>query len=204
MVLQWYAETPKRRGLQVCADVMAALGLLACVWLGRLVHGLVAKLADPGRRLEDAGDSLADGMKDAGGAVDNLPLVDDGVAAPFGKAEDASREIESAGQHLQDVVETLATALGWITGAIPALAIIFVWLLFRLHFARKAGRAVRLRDTESGPELLAIRAIARSSLEELASISTEDMKGWRTGDPIAIRNLASVELRRMGLKPYQR
>ena len=87
---------------------------------------------------------------------------------------------------------------------IASAAIIFVWLLFRLHFARKAGRAVRLRDTESGPELLAIRAIARSSLEELASISTEDMKGWRTGDPIAIRNLASVELRRMGLKPYQR
>lgn len=204
MALQWYAETPKRRGLQVCADILTVLGLLACWWLGRLVHDLVGKLADPGRRLEDAGDSLADGMRDAGGAVDNLPLVDDGVAAPFGTAEDASREIESAGRQLQDVVETLAATLGWVTGAIPAMAIVCVWLLFRLHFARKAGRAVRLRDAECGPELLAIRAIARGSLDDLASISTKDMEGWRTGDPVAIRNLASLELRRMGLRPYPR
>ena len=202
MALQWYAETPQRRMLQVCADVVAVLGLLACLWLGRLVHDLVGNLADPGRRLEDAGDSLADGMQDAGGAVDNLPFVDDGIAVPFGQAEDASRQIESAGQQLQDAVETLATALGWVTGAVPALAIMFVWLVFRLHFARKAGRAVRLRDTESGPEVLAIRAMARGSLDDLASISGKDMEGWRTGDPVAIRNLASLELKRLGLRPY--
>jgi len=202
MAISWYAQTHGRRGLQICADVLAVVGLLACLWLGHTVHDLTAKLAGPGRYLESSGDSMADGMRDAGESVADIPLAGDGLAAPFEGLESASRGLESAGQQQQDVVETLATALGWTMGAVPAVAIMAIWLPCRLRFASRAGTAVRLRNAEAGPELLAFRAMARGSVKSLATIRKEDVDGWRTRDPSAIKRLASLELKRLGLKPY--
>lgn len=200
MALHWYAETPARRTRQISADLVVALGLLLCIWIGTGVHDLTAKLAGPGRQLETAGAALADRMDEAGQAAGNVPLAGEQLAAPFEGAGDASRAIQDAGVQQQATVATLATALGWATGGVPALFMLAIWLPPRLRFARQAGRASRLRADEAGLDLLALRALARQPLADLVRVGPGIVDGWRARDRGAIETLAALELRQLGLR----
>jgi hypothetical protein len=201
MAVSWYAESPARRGRQIAADMMVTAGLLGCLWVGTGVHDLTAGLAEPGRALESAGTSLSDRMDDAAEAAGNIPLAGDELAAPFEGAEDASRAIEDAGVRQQQVVATLATGLGWATGGIPALFLVLLWLPRRLRFARQASQAARLRAADAGLDLLALRALARQPLADLAALGPAAVAGWRDQDADAVEALAALELRQLGLRP---
>ena len=201
MAVSWYAESPARRGRQIAADVMVAAGLLGCLWVGTGVHDLTAGLAEPGRALESAGTSLSDRMDDAADAAGSTPLAGDELAAPFEGAGDASRAIEDAGVRQQQVVATLATGLGWATGGIPALFLVLLWLPRRLRFARQASQAARLRAADAGLDLLALRALARQPLADLAALGPAVVEGWRDRDADAVDALAALELRQLGLRP---
>jgi hypothetical protein len=201
MAVSWYAESPARRGRQIAADMMVTAGLLGCLWVGTGVHDLTAGLAEPGRALESAGTSLSDRMDDAAEAAGNIPLAGDELAAPFEGAGDASRAIEDAGVRQQQVVATLATGLGWATGGIPALFLVLLWLPRRLRFARQASQAARLRAADAGLDLLALRALARQPLADLAALGPAVVAGWRDQDADAVEALAALELRQLGLRP---
>jgi hypothetical protein len=201
MAVSWYAESPARRGRQIAADMMVTAGLLGCLWVGTGVHDLTAGLAEPGRALESAGTSLSDRMDDAAEAAGNIPLAGDELAAPFEGAGDASRAIEDAGVRQQQVVATLATGLGWATGGIPALFLVLLWLPRRLRFARQASQAARLRAADAGLDLLALRALARQPLADLAALGPAAVAGWRDQDADAVEALAALELRQLGLRP---
>jgi hypothetical protein len=60
--------------------------------------------------------------------------------------------------------------------------------------------AAKLRRYEGGSELLALRALATAPLRRLASLDSDVVSGWRTGDPVTIESLAALELRRLGLR----
>lgn len=199
MDIHWYAESPTRRSRQIFADVLATLALLICAWIGDGVHDLTAELAGPGRALESGGAALADRMDDAGRAAGNVPLAGDELAAPFEGAGEASRAIEDAGVQQQEVVATLANALGWVTGGVPALVVLALWLPPRIRFARQAGLARRLRGDLAGLDMLALRALARQPLGDLVRVGPELVDGWRARDRRAIETLAALELRRLGL-----
>jgi hypothetical protein len=201
MAVSWYAESPARRGRQIAADMMVTAGLLGCLWVGTGVHDLTAGLAEPGRALESAGTSLSDRMDDAAEAAGSTPLAGDELAAPFEGAGEASRAIEDAGVRQQQVVATLATGLGWATGGIPALFLVLLWLPRRLRFARQANQAARLRAADAGLDLLALRALARQPLADLAALGPAVVAGWRDQDADAVEALAALELRQLGLRP---
>lgn len=201
MASHWYAESSARRVTQILVDILIVLGLLACLWIGSGVHDLTAKLAGPGRELETAGDALASRMDDASQAAGDVPLAGDTLAAPFEGASQASRAIEEAGVHQQQAVESLATALGWVSGGLPALFLMALWLPRRLRFARQAGQAARLRAADGGLDMLALRALARQPLDSLLRVGPDLVNGWRVQDATAMETLAALELRRLGLKP---
>lgn len=200
MHLRWYAETSFRRSRQITADVIAAMALLLCYWLGTSVHDLTADLAGPGRTLESAGSGLADRLSDAGSAAGDVPLVGGPLQDALEQGSDAGRSIEDAGQQQQDVVGALATTLGWVTGGLPALVVLGLWLPRRWRFARLAAQAQRLRDSGAGMEVFAFRALARQPIAVLASLESDPAAGWRHRDPKTIQALASLELRTLGLK----
>ncbi len=200
MHLLWYAETPARRSRQVLADVVAALALLCCYWIGTGVHDLTAQLAGPGRSLEDGGATLAQKMTDAGNAASDVPLVGDNLRDPFDQASEAGRSIEQAGVRQQEVVESLALTLGWVTGGLPALVVLALWVPRRLRFARRAGHAQRLLSDGAGLDVFAFRALARQPLSQLSRLSTDPAAGWRNRDPATIEALAALELRGLGLR----
>lgn len=200
MDLIWYAETPARRSRQIVADAVAVLALLCCYWLGTGVHDLTAQLAAPGRSLESGGAALAERMTDAGAAASDVPLVGDSLSEPFDQASGAARSIEEAGVKQQEVVETLALTLGWVTGGIPALVVLLLWLPRRLRFARRATYAQRLVRGGAGLDVFAFRALARQPIEALLKLTKDPAAGWRQRDPEVIEALAALELRRLGLR----
>jgi hypothetical protein len=200
MPLQWYAETPARRSRQMLADVVAVVALLACYWIGSTVHDLTAELAGPGVSLESGGAALAQRMTDAGNAVSNAPFVGGSLREPFDQASDASRSIEQAGVKQQEVVHTLAIALGWVSGGVPALVVLALWLPKRWRFARRAGSAKRLVADGTGLDVFALRALARQPIGKLARLDGDPAAGWRNRDPAMIEALARLELRHHGLR----
>lgn len=199
MPLRWYAETPALRSRQMVADLTAALALLGCLAIGTGVHDLTADLAGPGRSLEAAGTDLAGRMSDAGSAAEGVPLVGGELSTPFDEASSAGETLAEAGVQQQAAVATLADTLGWVTGGIPALVVLLLWLPRRLRFARQAGHAQRLLTDGVGLDVFALRALARQPISQLSRLRVDVAAGWRAGDPEVVEALAALELRGHGL-----
>ena len=200
-----YASHPALRTRQVLAD----LGMLAwaLLWflVARTVHRAVLVLAEPGRAVEDLGDSLADNMAGAAGAAEDLPVVGDDLAAPLESLAGSAGSVSGAGQAAQDAVGTLATVLAVVLFVLPVGWLLLRWLPWRLHYARDAGAAQRLLRTRRDDDvpdldLLAARAVATAPLPRLAALPDGTGAAWRAGDPAAVRALAGLELARLGLR----
>ena len=199
-----YADTPARRLRQLIGDLIGAVALLGCLWVGTGVHDLTASLAGPGRQLESAGAGLASRLDEAASAAADVPVVGEQLSAPFDEAGGAGRAIEDAGVQQQQAVGALADALGWLSGGVPAIVVCVLWLPRRLRFARHSAQAQRLLDAGVGLDIFALRALASQPIAELGQLNTDVAAGWRAGDPAVVRALAALELRALGLHPADR
>jgi hypothetical protein len=83
---------------------------------------------------------------------------------------------------------------------VPIGAALALWLPPRLRWARAAGAAKVLRST-GDLELLALRALARRPLPELAGLGPQPLRRLLAGDPEVTAALAGSELRALGLRP---
>lgn len=199
--MKLYADLPARRSMQLLADVGLLCWIAVWAWAGRRVHDVTLGLADPGRALEGAGSGFRSTMTNAGDSVDNLPLVEDRIAAPFRTAAGAGSDIETAGRSLVTAVERLAVLLGWTTALIPIAIVGGMWLLLRGRFVRRASAAQRFIDGAEDLDLFALRAMANQPMTKLAAVSADPTGAWRRGDRETIRSLALLELRGTGLRP---
>ncbi|MCW2841284.1 MAG: hypothetical protein JWR55_2767 [Aeromicrobium sp.] len=87
-----YADTPVRRTRQLVSDAWMLVWVVVWVKIGVEVDDAVMRLAVPGRKLAAAGAGLEDGLQDAGDRVAGVPLVPDGVSAPFDRASGAGAQ----------------------------------------------------------------------------------------------------------------
>ncbi len=198
--MKLYADRPGRRARQLLTDLLVVVWVYAWVRLGLWLHDLVEKLAAPGRKVESAGNGLADNLSSAGDKIDNVPGVGGGLAAPFNKAAEAARSLASAGHEQQQIVGDLALALSLALVAVPLGLVLFGWLPLRVRWVRRASAAAALRDGVAGRDLLALRALARQPLRRLSALDPQIAAAWRRGDPDAVDNLAALELRSLGLR----
>ena len=106
--MRMYAAAPARATRQIVADLLFVLWLVLWVWMAVTVHDTTMLLAGPGRQTEESATSLSEKLRDAGGSLDDLPLVGDGIATPFDEAADASDGIAAAGRAQVEAVEDLA------------------------------------------------------------------------------------------------
>ncbi|MFI6006452.1 hypothetical protein ACIA98_39855 [Streptomyces sp. NPDC051366] len=201
--MRLYAQTPARRNRQVLADLFAAVLVAAAVWFALAVHETIMLLAEPGRKVESSGDSLATELGNAGDAASNVPLVGDLLKKPLQSAADASTGFADAGASLQHTVSQVAdlTALALIV--IPVAFVLLLWLPPRLRWIRRSATLRRLLDAPGGADLLALRALTGplSDLEALAAPPGGLADAWRRGDQQVIADLSGVALRRAGLRP---
>jgi hypothetical protein len=198
-----YARSPVLYGRQLLADVGLLAWVVLWVLVARAVHGAVLALAGPGRAVADLGSSVAGTMNSAAEAARDVPLVGDDLSSPFGALAEAGGSVAGAGQAAQDAVGTLATVLSALLVALPVGWLLLRWLPWRLGWFREARGAERLLAGTPDLELLAARALATAPLAVLAGLPPGTGAGWRAGDPEAVRLLAGLELRRLGLGPLR-
>lgn len=196
-----YADHPTRFVRQLITDALFLCWLLIWVWLGNVVHDGTLALADPGQRVESSATSLADSMSEAGGVLDDLPIVGDSAATPFDKASAASESLAEAGRAEVRAVERLAFWLGLTIALIPILVVAAFYLPGRIRFVREATAGQKFVDDAADEELFALRAMANQPLHVLARLSSDPVGAWRRGDRDTTRALAALEMRTVGLVP---
>ncbi|MFG2989677.1 hypothetical protein ACGFZK_10390 [Streptomyces sp. NPDC048257] len=201
--MRLYAQTPARRNRQVLADLIAVVLVAAAVWFALAVHEAIMLLAEPGRRVESSGDSLATELDNAGEAASNVPFVGDLLKKPLQSAADASTGFADAGQSLQDAVSQVATLTTAALIVFPVAVVLLLWLPARLRWIRRSNTLRHLFAAPGGADLLALRALT-GPLGDLAALPTPAggfADAWRRGDEQVIGELSEVALRRVGLRP---
>ena len=195
-----YAEVPSRRARQVAGDLLVVLWVVLWVAVGRAVHAQVARLGEPGRTLEDAGRALEEGLRDAAEAVGRAPVVGDDLRAPLDSAGGAAATLARAGVDVQTGAGRAALLAGLAVAVWPVVVVAGAWVVHRWRTARRATVARRVLAEEGGVDLLALRALVRAPLGDLARIGPDAAAGWRRGDPDTVRALAALSLRDVGLR----
>ena len=198
--MKLYSDFAPRRTRQIVADILALVAIGAWVWLGITVFQLVENLSVFGKQMEEAGAGFKDTMTEVGNTLGVVPVIGGGIRAPFDGASGAGAALEAAGQSQQVAVSQLATGLGIGIAAVPILTILLLWLIPRIRFARRAGRAQAIVNTGAGIDLLALRALASQKISALTRVDAEPMAAWRRGDETVMRQLAQLELRASGVR----
>lgn len=197
--MKLYADAPLRRARQLTGDALLVLWVVTWVRVAQGVREATLSLARPGEEMVDAGNGLAERLRDAGRSVGEIPLVGNEVRAPFDGAGDAALRIAAAGTAQVEAVENLAFWLGLTIGAIPVLIALAVCLPLRWRFVREATAGARFIDNADDLDLFALRAMARQPMHRLARVSDDPAGAWRRGDEDVVRALAALELRDSGL-----
>lgn len=198
--MKLYSDFGPRRTRQIIGDVLALAAIGAWVWLGVIVYQLIENLATFGVQMEEAGAGFRQTMTEVGETLGGIPLIGPGIRTPFDGASGAGGALETAGQSQQVAVNQLATGLGIGIAALPILMILVLWLVPRIRFARKAGRARAIAESGAGIDLLALRALATQKISALSAVDPDSMAAWRRGDETVMRALAQLELKSSGVR----
>lgn len=201
--MRLYAQTRARRCRQVLADLVAVVLVVAAVRFALAVRNGIMMLAEPGRKVEDAGGSLASGLNDAGNAASNVPLVGGILKKPLQSAAEASNGLSDAGQSMQDIVGRLANLTAFALIVTSVAFVLALWLPPRVRWIRRSALIRGLVDAPGGADLLALRALT-GPVADLATVSVPPgglADAWRRGDESVIGDLSRVALRQAGLSP---
>jgi len=198
--MKLYSDFPGRRAWQLVADVAATAGILVAIALGTAVGGAIASLGRLGAELERAGSGFTTSMTQVGESLSGIPLIGGGVAGPFQGAADAGESVRQAGATLEDTLVAMGVLAGIAIAAGPILVVLALWLVPRLRFALRAGRAQAIARAGGPLDILALRALVSRPPGELERIHPAPAAAWRAGDPDAIHALAALELARAGVR----
>lgn len=199
--LRLYAATPVRRARQLIGDLCLVAWVVAWVLIAQRVHDATLRLGAPGQAIDSSATDLADRLRDAGRSVGSVPLVGDDVQRPFNGAGSAADGLAGAGRSQVEAVGNLAHWLGLAVALIPILMVLAFYLPARIRFIRRATAGQRFVDAEADLDLFALRAMTNQPLHVLARISDDPAGAWRRGDTVVIDQLATLELRAVGLRP---
>jgi len=195
-----YSDFGPRRTRQILADVISLAFIAGWVWFGATIYGLIAELATFGEKMESAGAGFRETMTEVGDTLSGVPIIGSTIRVPFEGASGAGGALEEAGQSQQELTHQLALTLGVGVAVLPILMILVVWLMPRVRFARRAGRAKALVRAGAGIDLLALRALANQNITTIAQVDPDAMGAWRRGDDTVMRRLAALELESSGIR----
>lgn len=198
--MTFYSDIPARRARQLAGDLWLVGWTVAWIWIAVKLHGLIMSLAAPGQAISDGATSLARSITSAGDALEGIPLVGEGLSAPFDGMSAAAGAIAAAGQAEADAVASLAMFTSVSLAVLAFASFAAFWIPIRVAFVRKASAAQQFVDANEDLDLFALRALARQPLHVLARIDDDPAGAWRRGDRRIIDALAELELREEGLR----
>ena len=195
--MKLYGETRFFRFRQIAIDVGVLLWIALWVRVGIFMTRLVERLAEPGRTIEEAGQSFSSTMAEIGERISDLPVLGGALQSPFDAASDAGVSLQEAGQGQQDLVHRIAFWLGFLLALIPIVLVLIRYVPGRLSWIREASAAHRLRIDSADLQLFALRAITNRPLHELRRACKDPAAAFAQGD---YEPLARFELASLGLK----
>lgn len=198
--MKLYADIPARRTCQILADLVAVCAVVFFVWLGVSLHNIVAALGELGVRLQEVGADFSGTMSDIAEVLAGVPLIGSGIASAFDGVTGAGNALAEVGESAQETIALIALSVGMLVATGPIVLILLVWLVPRLKGARRAGELVVLVRSGAPLDILALRALSRRGIAEVAAVSPDAAGQWRRGDVETIRRLAEIELRHAGLR----
>ncbi|RKT56636.1 hypothetical protein [Saccharothrix australiensis] len=196
--MKWYADRPGRLAWQVVADLLAVAWVWFWVTAALAARDAVLALRGPGDGLTRAGSGLRDTFGEAAAKARDLPLVGGKLGEALDRGRAAGGTLVDAGNTQVEAVETGALWLATALIAVPVAFLLVTWLPLRVRYALRAGAVRRLRDT-GRRDLLALQALNRLPLRELARFDGDPAEAWRRRDEHVISLLAARQLAVCGL-----
>jgi hypothetical protein len=192
--MRLYAKPSLLLTKQILADVGIVLWVMVWIWAAQQVKWLVEQLAAPAHQTLTTARDLSSGLGTAAANVAELPVVGEGLRAPFDEMSTQLDTVAASAKQTIEQVNLAAMILAVVVFAIPVAYYLFKWLPFRVGFMAQSRHAVKLLRGPHAMEFFALRALANAPLGELRKISADPMKGWLDNDAAVIRKLAAVEL----------
>jgi len=199
--MRLYSARADRRAWQIVGDVVAIGVLAIAIWLAGEATRAIDSLASFGVQMQDTGAELAATLLGAADGLEGIPLVGQGLGAPFVDAAAAADGLSEAGRTLEAAVHALALAVGTAVWLVPVLVLVGVWLVPRIRFALRSAQTARIAASPAGRDLLALRALVSRPLPELQSVAPDPLRAIREGDPVVLDALAALELSASGVRP---
>lgn len=198
--MKWYADDRGRLVRQVVFDLAVLVWIVVWVFLAMHVRTRVLSVQGGTQRLQDGASTLSTNMTDAGNKITSVPLVGDGLKKPFTDAADAATQVSLAGKDMTVGVGQMGSLLAYLVAVTPIAIALLVWVLVRLRYARRAGRARAVAVLPGGIDLLALQALQHASPTQLRTLQAPS-DGWRRMNVNTIERLARLELDTLGLRP---
>jgi hypothetical protein len=184
--MRYYPELPARRNRAILGDAVVVALVIFFAWLGITVNGTFDDVASLGRGVETAGNSVQGGFEEAGGRVGDVPVVGGALSDAFSEVgARTGGETAALGERGEAAVEDTARLLGWVTFALPTLALLLWAVPRRVVRVRRMGAAARLLGDATKPErrkLLAKRAAFGLPFETLLSYTPDPIGALAEGD----------------------
>ena len=200
--MRFYAERPLRVVWQLLADVLVIAWAYLVVRFAQAAQDLVDQLQGPAGALTSAGQTVRDTFAGAANSASQIPLVGEDLAKALNVGTGAGDSLAAAGQRQAQLIDTVGLWAAVAIVAFAALPVVLLWLYVRLRYARTAGSAVAARARDL--DLLALRALAHQPTRQLLRVTDDPAAAWRRDDTGVVRDLATLELRALGLRPPRR
>ncbi|MBV9060493.1 MAG: hypothetical protein JOZ09_15255 [Pseudonocardiales bacterium] len=198
MRMRIYAEQRGRAARQVLADLLVVIWVVLVVEVARAAFTLIVRLQGPGEGLKGAGAVIHDAFQNAARSAVKAPIIGDGLARAFNSGARAGDSLASSGRALSETISTLAVGTAVAIVLLGALPPVLVWLTLRIRWITAARSALAVRAIDV--DLLALRALTRRPMQQLVNICPDPAAAWRRDDRAALRKLAALELRTLGLR----
>lgn len=194
-----YADLPVRKTRQLAGDVLALAVIALSLAAGAAVWVQLHRLSVRTGALADTADTSARTLSGGVASLSGIPLVGDQLSTLLGQVGVFTDQTSGnlRGQAHQLAVE--GPVIGIAVAAAGLALVTVLWGITRLRWVRRAS-AVSGRLGTDDLEGLALSAVVRSGPAELRRAGADLPRRWRLGDPEAIRVLAGLELRSLGLR----
>jgi hypothetical protein len=195
-----YSDFGGRRVYQVLGDLAAIVVIVGGIVVAVAIHNAIAAFRGIGRDVTRSGNDFSSTMSDIGSRLSGVPLIGQGISAPFTTASDAGGTLADAGTSWQNGVEHLAALVGWTVACLVVLVVLVGWVRPRIVGAVRRAAVARLASASASLDLLALRALATRPARAVTAVDEDVVAAWRRGDQDVIRRLAALELKASGVR----
>lgn len=198
--MPFYAHRPGRFARQVITDVLVVCWILAAVAVPTAVGVALWQVGNRITAVAGQTTTAAGQLRSSAATAATVPFIGSDIATPLRTVATALTSLDSRLAGATTSVHRAAILYPVAAGLLAIIAPMVVWWLTRGRWIT-ATRRLRGPLSQDDLQALACAAAATSSLRTLRQLPPGTLTAWAAGDPAARVDLASLQLRTLGLSP---